>query len=298
MSTSSETYVYKMVPGCEICADVYRASGAQSPSPAIVWIHGGALMKGSRKGTRPDQIAKYVDAGFTVVSIDYRLAPETLLPAIIEDLRDAFQWVREEGPILFYIDPRRIAFVGHSAGGYLSLMAGWCVTPHPRAVVAFYGYGDIVGDWYSEPDPFYCQQPAVSREQAYKDVGHSPIAFAHGARAASSIYLYCRQNGLWPNVVAGKDPAENPNAFVPYCPVHNVGPDYPPTLLLHGDADTDVPYQQSVIMSKVLSERGIESDLITIRGGRHGFDRDVDMSEVRDAFQAVLMFLQRHLRTE
>jgi acetyl esterase/lipase len=233
-----------------------------------------------------------------VVSIDYRLAPETLLPAIIEDLRDAFRWVRVEGPILFDVDPRRIAVVGHSAGGYLSLMAGWCVTPHPRAVVAFYGYGDIIGDWYSKPDPFYCQQPAVSREEAYKDIGRLPIASAQGARAASPIYLYCRQNGLWPNVVAGWDPVESPEAFVPYCPVHNVGPDYPPTLLLHGDEDTDVPYQQSVMMSQTLSARSIEGDLITIRGGGHGFDRDTDLPEVRDAFQAVLVFLQRHLRAE
>ena len=129
-------------------------------------------------------------------------------------------------------------------------------------------------------------------------MGRLPIAAAQGARAASPIYLYCRQKGLWPNVVAGWDPTENLQAFVPYCPVHNIGPDYPPTLLLHGDEDTDVPYQQSVIMSEALSERGIENDLITIRGGRHGFDGDVDLPEVRDAFRAVLMFLQKHLRTE
>ena len=171
-----------------------------------------------------------------MASIDYRLAPETLLPAIIEDLRDAFRWVREEGPGLFDADPQRVAVVGHSAGGYLSLMAGACVTPRPRAIVSFYGYGDIVGDWYSKPDPFYCQQPAVTEEQAYADIGQTPISAAYGARAESPIYLYCRQKGLWPNVVGGRDPAKEPAFFAPYCPIQNVGPDYPPTLLLHGDA--------------------------------------------------------------
>lgn len=293
MSIPAKTYVYKTVPGCEICADVYCAKEGPDPAPAIVWIHGGCLMYGSRQGIHPQQLAQYVGAGCTVISIDYRLAPETLLPSIIEDLQDAFRWVRAEGPGLFDIDPQRIAVVGHSAGGYLSLMSGACVTPRPKAIVAFYGYGDIVGDWYSKPDPFYCQQPSISREQAYRDIGHSPIASAQGARAESPIYLYCRQNGLWPNVVAGCDPAEDPEAFVPYCPLYNVGPDYPPTLLLHGDQDTDVPYQQSVMMSEALTERSIENKLITMRDSGHGFDGDERALE--PAIRAVLEFLQAHM---
>ena len=292
MSLTAETYSYKTVPGCEICADVYRAAEGPDPTPAIVWIHGGCLMYGSRQGIHPQQLARYVGAGFTVVAIDYRLAPETLLPSIMEDLQDAFRWVRAEGPGLFGIDPQRIAVVGHSAGGYLSLMSGACVTPPPRAIVAFYGYGDIVGDWYSKPDPFYCQQPPISREQAYRDIGHLPIASAQGARAESPIYLYCRQNGLWPTVVAGCDPAENPEAFVPYCPIQNVGPDYPPTLLLHGDQDTDVPYQQSVMMSEALTERDIENKLITMHNMGHGFDGDENVLET--AVLEVIDFLQAH----
>jgi len=292
MSLTAETYGYKTVPGCEICADVYRAAEGPDPTPAIVWIHGGCLMYGSRQGIHPQQLARYVGAGFTVVAIDYRLAPETLLPSIMEDLQDAFRWVRAEGPGLFGIDPQRIAVVGHSAGGYLSLMSGACVTPPPRAIVAFYGYGDIVGDWYSKPDPFYCQQPPISREQAYRDIGRSPIASAQGARAESPIYLYCRQNGLWPNVVAGCDPEENPEAFVPYCPIQNVGPDYPPTLLLHGDQDTDVPYQQSVMMSEALTERGIENKLVTMHNRGHGFDGDAGVLQA--AIREVIDFLQAH----
>jgi acetyl esterase/lipase len=174
-------------------------------------------------------------------------------------------------------------------------MAGACVVPRPKAVVSFYGYGDIVGDWYSKPDPFYCQQPAVSRETAFRDVGQAPISFSSGARAESPIYLYCRQNGLWPNVVAGHDPAKDPAFFVPYCPVHNIGSDYPPTLLLHGDEDTDVPYQQSVLMARTLSARGIDNELITIAGGPHGFDGDMRSPRVQEAFVAVLAFLKTHL---
>ena len=291
----AQSHVYKTVPGCEIRADVYRASAAP-PTPALIWIHGGCLMYGSREGISPAHLEAYLAAGWTVVSIDYRLAPETRLPAIVEDLQDAFRWVRARGPDLFGIDcAPRIAVVGHSAGGYLSLMAGCCVSPRPRAIVSFYGYGDIVGDWYSKPDPFYCQQPAVSREQAYASIGNTPITVPRGPRAESPIYLYCRQNGLWPNVVGGRDPAQEPGFFAPYCPVQNVETDYPPTLLLHGDRDTDVPYKQSALMADELSRHGIENTLITIHDGPHGFDWNADDLQTRQAFDAVLAFLEKHL---
>jgi acetyl esterase/lipase len=274
--------------------DIHQARGP-GPRPALIWIHGGCLIYGTRKGIRPAHRDAYLAAGYTVVSIDYRLAPETLLPAIIEDLQDAVRWTRKEGPALFGIDAQRVAVVGHSAGGYLSLMSGCCVEPRPQAIVSFYGYGDIVGDWYSKPDPFYSRQPAISERDAYAAIGRAPIAAAHGDRAESPIYYYCRQKGLWPNVVGGRDPDEEPEFFRPYCPVQNVGPDYPPTLLLHGEQDTDVPFAQSTLMAEALSRQGIEHTLIPIRGGPHGFDGDQDEPQVRKAFDAVLAFLQKHL---
>jgi dipeptidyl aminopeptidase/acylaminoacyl peptidase len=111
-------------------------------------------------------------------------------------------------------------------------------------------------------------------------------------------FLILRQNGLWPNVVGGRDPAEDLEFFAPYCPIWNVGPDYPPTLLLHGDQDTDVPYQQSVLMAEALSRQGIENELITIRDGPHGFDADLGQPQVRAAFDAAIAFLKRHLGTD
>ena len=53
--------------------------------------------------------------------------------------------MREKGPDLFQADPHRIAVIGRSPGGYLTLMAGFCLNPRPQALVAFYGYGDIAG---------------------------------------------------------------------------------------------------------------------------------------------------------
>ena len=60
---------------------------------------------------------------------------------------------------------------GGSAGGYLTLMTGFYLKPRPRALVSYFGYGDITTPWYSEPDAFYRRQPLVSTEDAYGCVG-------------------------------------------------------------------------------------------------------------------------------
>ncbi len=291
------TYTYKAVGDCHIRADVYRPSGCSAPTAAIIYIHGGCLIYGSRKGINPEQLELYLGAGYTVISIDYRLAPETKLLEIITDLQDAFQWAADDGPDLFSIDPQRIAVVGHSAGGYLALMSGCCVVPLPKAIVSFYGYGDIVGDWYSKPDPVYCQQPMVSEAESGRLVKGPIISEPYEGRGKDKFYLYCRQNGLWPLEVGGHDPEEEPSFFVPYCALQNVTRDYPPTLLLHGDRDADVPYQQSVLMDEELSRHEVRHGFVTLPGRGHSFDNQMDDPLVKDAFRRVLAFLDEHMNS-
>lgn len=295
MAVEKHTHVYKVVGDCEINADAYRARG-RGLKPAVVWIHGGALIGGHRENIRPDQAELYLNSGFALISIDYRLAPETKLAAIIEDLVDAFAWVRKEGPQLVRADPRRIGVVGHSAGAYLTLTAGFRVNPRPQALVSFYGYGDIAAPWYSRPDPFYNQRPRVSKEQAFGSVGNKPISHDGGAGNRFLFYLYCRQRGLWPKEVAGLDPDRQPAAFDPLCPLRNVTKEYPPTMLLHGDLDTDVPYQQSVAMAEALGRTGVEHEFVTMRGRGHGFDGvGLQDREVANAFDRAIGFLKHHL---
>lgn len=296
MTSTPMTHTYKTVGDCQIKADVYRPPAASAPTPAIIYIHGGCLIYGSRKGINPRQLAEYLHAGYAVVSIDYRLAPETKLPEIIADLQDAFRWIGESGPRLFDVDLQRLAVVGHSAGGYLALMSGCCARPRPRAMVSFYGYGDLIGDWYSKPDPFYCQKPRVSEAESGRHVKGQVISEPYEGRGKDRFYLYCRQNGLWPLEVGGRDPAKEPSFFTPYCPVQNITPDYPPTLLLHGDGDTDVPYQQSLLMAAALSQHRVRHELIAMSGRGHGFDAQMDDPLVKSAFEKVLAFLAGHLK--
>src|SRR5262249_37558334 len=82
-SIAKKTYVFKTVGACPIKADVYGVSGT-APRPVVIWIHGGALIMGDRGGIDRRIRDRLLEAGYTVVSIDYRLAPETKLPAIWE----------------------------------------------------------------------------------------------------------------------------------------------------------------------------------------------------------------------
>ncbi len=288
MEIAKETFTYKETPDCAIQLDVYAHDNGTNDGAALLWIHGGALINGSRGPDQRQHFARYLAAGYTVLSIDYRLAPETQLPLIIEDVQDALYWTRQYRP------GKKIGVIGHSAGGYLTLMTGTFTEP-PDALVSFYGYGDIVGDWYGKPDPFYCRQDLVTKEDAERFFRGAPISAADQRAGNGPFYLYCRQQGIWPNEVGGRDPLQEPDFFVPYCPIQNIHSNYPPTLLLHGDNDTDVPYAQSVEMAAALAQRGIENELFSIDGGGHGFDSQENDPQVQDAWQRVMSFLAKHL---
>jgi len=290
------THTYKTVDARVIPADVYQAAEAPSaPRPAVVWIHGGALIMGSRASIDPALRDALVGAGYAVVSIDYRLAPETKLAGILEDVQDAVRWVREEGARQFAIDPARVAVAGGSAGGYLTLTTGYRVVPPPKVLVSYWGYGDVAGAWYSRPDPFYRRQPLVAREEAESAVGRTVLTDSVGKPERSRFYLYCRQQGLWPQQVAGLDPDKEPKAFDSFCPVRNVTKAYPPTLLVHGTKDTDVPYEQSQMMAEELARRGVAHELVTVPGGSHGLAGA--KPEVTDRVrESVLAFLATHLK--
>jgi len=288
------TYVYKTVGDCPIKADVYRPaeSGAR---PVVLWIHGGALIMGGRGGIDRNFREALLKNGFIVVSVDYRLAPETKLAEILTDVQDAYRWVREKGPTLFQADPAKIAVAGGSAGGYLTLTTGYNVEPRPRALVSFWGYGDISSKWYSKPDPFYSRQPPVSKDEAYRAVGGPVLSESSGRNNRSRFYLYCRQQGLWPKEVTGHDPDTEPAVFDPWSPVRNVTAAYPPTLLIHGTKDTDVPYGQSEMMAKELKAKGVEHELLTVPEGGHGL-AGVPAPVVAKAYGRAVEFIRQHSR--
>ena len=278
-----KTVVYKKAGGCAIHADVYPLESEPHP-PVIVWIHGGALIGGNRRSMNRALRQLFTQTGFAQVSIDYRLAPETKLPEIIADVHDAFDWVRGPGARSFGWNPRRVGVTGGSAGGYLTLMTGYCLKERPKALAAFYGYGDIGGPWYAEPDPFYLKQPLVTETKARSVLSSVPLSEQPDKDTVDRFrfYLYCRQQGTWPEEVSGFSTETQMDQIKAYCPAYNVDAKYPPTLLLHGTADTDVPYSQSVQMAEMLKAGNIKHELITIEGGGHGFDGKARVEHLDD----------------
>jgi acetyl esterase/lipase len=295
---SMNTYRYKFVDRCPIHADVYPApdrwgSGGQFGGrlPALVFLHGGALIWGSRKDIIAQHVDLYRRAGFCVISLDYRLAPETKLPQIVTDVEDGLRWVRESGPDLMGIDPARIALVGSSAGAYLALIAG-TMPWRPRAIVSFYGYGDVLAEWYGRPSEHYLSLGEVKEADARATVGDQEIS--EGERSRMPFYIYCRQRGIWTKEVSGNDIKGQADLLRPYCPAHNVDTGFPPVLLLHGDRDTDVPHTQSIQMADTLGARGIVHKLHTMEGFGHAFDWDMQDPRVRVALDVVIDFLNAH----
>jgi acetyl esterase/lipase len=287
-SSRAKTFTYKTAGGCDIKLDAFD-SDPKIRKPVIVYIHGGALIVGSRQNPLNWLNPK---GDHVLISIDYRLAPETKLPAIIEDVQDAFRWIYKEGPRLLNIDTGKLVVAGGSAGGYLALMTGFCISPRPRALVSFSGYGDITGPWYSRPSQFYLQEPHISKEEAYGLVGSSCIT--EGGNARGKFYHYCRQNGIWPQEVAGHSPDSEPKWFDRYCPVRNVSSAYPPTVLIHGTADTDVPHEEAVAMDKALIRFKVPHKFISVPGGGHGLQGVAEGEKMR-VYEETLAFVRQHV---
>lgn len=295
-----ETRTYKTVGALAIKADIYPGIG-NGPRPVILYIHGGALLMETRRGMPPRwELERFTAAGFTIITIDYRLAPATKLPQIVEDVADAYAWVRANAASL-NIDPDRIAVMGMSAGAYLALVAGYRLQPPPKAVVSFYGYGDITGDWYTQPSAFYAAKTAITDTSAFaaldSEVVSEPTGASHAAR--NDLYVYARQKGRWPKLVSGHDPMRERDWFAPYEPIRHIAPTYPPTVILHGQSDTDVPFEQAKALGQALQNNTVPHELITDPGWDHAFDyRGTDKDpRLAAAMDRVLTFLRVHVAT-
>lgn len=285
------TVIYKKDERFTLEADYYGTN--RTNAPVVVYIHGGGLLWGTKEELSDEMIEMYTKNGYGVFSINYRLAPQTKLQDILVDVQDAINWIELEVPKQFSIDSKKMAVVGSSAGGFLALCTG-TFKNKPRAIVSFYGYGDISADWATNPNSFYCQKDLVSKEMTKHIITNDVITEA-SVEDRFLLYLYARQTGEWIQEITGINPANNKEELLKFCPIHQVTKDFPPTLLLHGTNDVDVPYLQSVFMRAALIKENVKAKLITIPNGEHSFDKDFHNPVVQNALKEVLDFLHVHL---
>jgi alpha-L-fucosidase 2 len=199
--------------------------------PAVILVHGGGFTTGNKTTYITPIFAPMTDAHFAWFTIDYRLAPGAQLPAPVDDVISALEWVRAHAAE-YKVNPKRIALLGESAGAYLVDYAA-IVAPKqfaPAAVVSFYGPHDLTFEAAGEN-----VNPSVA---ALTGVQKMDVDGAEKLRAVSPYYLV--RKGL------------------------------PPFLLVHGDKDQLVPYEQSPRFCKALQAAGDKCELFTVPGGLHG----------------------------
>ncbi len=240
---------------------------SKEPLPVVVWIHGGAWRAGN-KHSGLSRLAPLVASGhYAGVSVGYRLTGQASWPAQIYDCKAAIRWIRAHAE-KYHLDADKIGVWGSSAGGHLVAMLGTsggveqlegnlgdCNDQSSRVqcVVDFFGPSNLLtmGDYPSGMDHNAPDSPES------KLVGGPILQTKDVARAAS--------------------------------PITYVSADDPPFLIVHGDRDMTVPYHQSVELHEALRKVGVDSTLITVKGGGHGF-------RTPEALRRVRAFLDKHLR--
>jgi acetyl esterase/lipase len=257
--------VYLRQNGWEGKLDVY-AQRLQTPSPVVVYIHGGGWVRGTKDGSVLSALP-YLAMGYSVVNVEYRLGDMSLAPAAIEDCRCALRWVVGHAKD-YNFDVGRIVIAGASAGGHLALTTGLipasagfdriCLEPgEPRvaAIVNFFGIADVA-DLLDGPN----KKPFPE---------------------------------TWPYTVQWLGNQPNRDAIAKASsPLTYVRPGVPPVISIHGDADPLVPYNHSVRLQEALQRAGVAHELVTIPGGGHG---NFSLGEWQRAYAAIEKFLAAHV---
>ena len=234
----------------DLLLDLYMPAGVEKP-PLVVWIHGGAWSRGSKDSARME----FVDSGFALASIGYRLSGEARFPAQIHDIKASIRFLRAMAPKFGY-RKEQIAISGSSAGGHLAALVG-TTNDHAELEGRVGGYFD--------------QSSSI---QAIVDY--------YGPTNLNSILAQSTPHGLSVRVPAlelllgGKPPETVSKLAELASPVAHVDANDPPLLMLHGDQDPQVPINQSHELQGAYEKAGLTVHFKVVHGGAHGGKAFVD----------------------
>jgi acetyl esterase/lipase len=243
---------YLRAGGRDLTLDVYQPRGDRSPNPTLIYYHGGGWTNGSKEASALNFLP-YLEMGWTVVNVAYRLADAAHAPAAVEDCRCALRWVYRNAE-QYGFDVDKVVVAGNSAGGHLALAVGFlpesagldrqCPGDRNRtwstgarstdelkvaAVVNWYGLTDVVG--------LAQGSPGVSGNFTEAWLGSRSDRIEVAARVSPMTYIRA---------------------------------DLPPVITIHGDADPIVPYDHGVRLHEALDGVGVPNELVTVEGGGHG----------------------------
>jgi acetyl esterase/lipase len=241
--------------------DLYLPEKSDGPRPLIIWIHGGAWRGGSKDKC---PAVPFVARGYAVASINYRLSQHAVFPAQIEDCKAAVRWLRAHAR-KYGLDPERFGAWGASAGGHLAALLGTA-----GDVKDLEGQGgnldqssrvQAVVDWFGPTD--------LLKMGGSHDNPKSPESLLIGGPVQQHKEKAARAN-----------------------PITYVTRDDAPFLILHGDKDPTVPYNQSELLAEALKKAGVEVTLRRVAGAGHG-GKDFNSPENRRLMEE---FFDRHLK--
>lgn len=225
---------------------IYRDDSVPTRA-ALLFFHGGGWRGGSRLVERvQSRLVPLAAHGIEIVSADYRLSGAAKYPAQLEDVGDALEWVAER-----YETP--VFLSGASAGGHLAALLGLGAWERlsgrshrvaPSGVITY----ALVSD------------PLAYDAERLQEPLPEPGTFAHWAY---------RRDGEWPPGGLGARLLSGGDSTVSPVVTNHVGHDAPPFLILHGDRDTCVRFDQSQLLFDALSRRGNRAHLVKIAGADH-----------------------------
>ncbi len=247
--------------------DAYIRRDVQDPQPTLIFIHGGGWILGTKEASVMS-IEPWLEMGWNVFNVEYRLAKTSLAPAAVEDCQCALRFIVDHAKD-YRVDPARIVLMGESAGGHLALTTG--IIPASAGFAQQCPGGGFTGpgandlpkvaailDWYGITDLVDLLSGPNQRGYAVAWFGSLPDREALARKVS---------------------------------PINYVRRDLPPILAIQGDADPIVPYSQSTRLRDALSSAGAPNELYTVHGGGHGNFSAADRVKI---YETIAGFLKKY----
>jgi acetyl esterase/lipase len=235
---------YLTASGYESKLDVYQRRGAGT-HPTLIFFHGGGWIRGTKEGSAMS-ILPWLEMGWNVVNVEYRMARVALAPAAVEDGLCALRFAVAQAKT-YGIDTNRIVLSGESAGGHLALTTGMI----PESA----GFTNVcAGGGFNTSESAVPKVAAIINWYGITDVAD--------LLAGSNSKSYAVQ---WLGSLPNREELARSVSPITY-----VRPGLPPILSIQGDADPIVPYSQNVRLRDALTKAGDSVELVTIPGGGHG----------------------------
>jgi acetyl esterase/lipase len=235
--------------------DIVYPDAGKGPFPLILAIHGGSWKVGNAESVTVGSILKATSQGYAVATINYRLSPEARWPAQLYDAKAAVRFLRANAQ-KYNLKARKIVAWGYSAGGQIAQMLG--------ATNRLSKFEDLK---MGNPQQSSSVQGVISW-YGLSDMAEQTSAYVHTAETE----------------LMGFDPHKLPARARSASPLYLVTKKFPPILLVHGTADEDVPFAQSVrIWKEVNRKAGVgRARLKLIQGAGHGDDKIKTDENVKD----------------